>query len=72
MEFKKEELIKSPLNYVGGKYKLLPQILPYIPDNINTFVDLFTGGCNVGININANKIICNDLEAVVINLFTNW
>lgn len=72
MQFKKEELIKSPLNYVGGKYKLLPQILPYIPDNINTFVDLFTGGCNVGININANKIICNDLEAVVINLFTNW
>lgn len=72
MEFKKEELIKSPLNYVGGKYKLLPQILPYIPDNINTFVDLFTGGCNVGININANKIICNDLESVVINLFTNW
>ena len=67
MEFKKEELIKSPLNYVGGKYKLLPQILPYIPDNINTFVDLFTGGCNVGININANKIICNDLESVVIN-----
>lgn len=72
MEFKKEELIKSSLNYVGGKYKLLPQILPYIPDNINTFVDLFTGGCNVGININANKIMCNDLEAVVINLFTNW
>lgn len=72
MKFKKEDLIKSPLNYVGGKFKLLPQILPYIPDNINTFVDLFTGGCNVGININANKIICNDLEAVVINLFTNW
>ena len=72
MEFKKEELIKSPLNYVGGKFKLLPQILPYIPEDINTFVDLFTGGCNVGININANKIICNDVESVVINLFTNW
>ena len=72
MKFKKEDLIKSPLNYAGGKFKLLPQILPYIPDDINTFVDLFTGGCNVGININANKIICNDLEAVVINLFANW
>lgn len=60
MKFKKEELIKSPLNYVGGKYKLLPQILPLFPDNINTFVDLFGGGFNVGINVKANKIIYND------------
>lgn len=69
MKFKKEELIKSPLNYVGGKYKLLPQILPYFPDNINTFVDLFGGGFNVGINVEAKQIICNDLETVVIDLF---
>ena len=67
MKFKKEELIKSPLNYTGGKYKLLPQILPYFPDEINTFIDLFCGGCNVGINIKANKIICNDIENHVIN-----
>ena len=69
MDFKKEELIKSPLNYTGGKFKLLPQILPYFPDNIDTFVDLFCGGCNVGINVKANNIICNDIEEVVINLF---
>lgn len=69
MQFKKEDLIKSPLNYVGGKYKLLPQILPYFPDNINTFVDLFGGGFNVGINIEAKQIICNDLETAVIDLF---
>ena len=72
MNFKKEELIKSPLNYTGGKYKLLPQILPLFPSNINTFIDLFTGGCNVGINVKANKIICNDLETVVIDLFKDW
>ena len=30
------ELIKSCWNYTGGKYKLLPQILPLFPDNINT------------------------------------
>lgn len=68
MEFKKEDLIKSPLNYTGGKYKLLPQILPLMPDNINTFVDLFCGGCNVGVNIKANNIICNDTENHVVNL----
>ena len=44
MEFKKGDLIKSPLNYTGGKFKLLPQILPLFPDNIDTFVDLFAGG----------------------------
>lgn len=60
MEFKKEELIKSPLNYVGGKFKLLPQIIPLFPDNIDIFIDLFGGGFNVGINVKANKIIYND------------
>ena len=63
---------KSPLNYVGGKYKLLNQIIPLLPDDIDTFVDLFAGGCNVGININARKIICNDSEKVVIDLFNSW
>ena len=72
MGFKKEELIKSPLNYTGGKYKLLPQILPYFPNDINTFVDLFAGGCNVGINIKANKVICNDINKVVIDLMHDW
>ena len=57
------------MNYTGGKYKLLPQILPLIPDNINTFVDLFTGGANVAININAKKIIANDIEKRIINIY---
>ena len=35
--------IKSPLNYVGGKYKLLPQIVPLFPEKIHTFIDLFGG-----------------------------
>ena len=72
MDFKKEELIKSPLNYTGGKYKLLPQILPYFPNDINTFIDSFAGGCNVGINVKANNIICNDSNKVVIDLMHNW
>lgn len=62
-------MIKSPLNYIGGKSKLLPQILPLFPDKINTFVDLFAGGCNVGININANKIIFNDNLIYLIEMY---
>jgi DNA adenine methylase/adenine-specific DNA-methyltransferase len=62
------DYIKSSMNYVGGKYKLLPQIVPLFPNNINTFVDLFGGGFNVGINVNANKIIYNDIENHVVGL----
>lgn len=50
-------MIQSPLNYTGGKYKLLPQILPLFPKDINCFVDLFCGGCNVGINVCAKKYV---------------
>ena len=55
------KIIKSPLNYIGGKHKLLPQILPLLPRDINTFVDLFGGGFNVGINIECNHLIYNDI-----------
>lgn len=64
-----KKYIKSPMNYTGGKYKLLPQILPLFPSNINTFVDLFTGGGNVAVNVNANKIIANDNETHVIDIY---
>lgn len=60
--------IKSPLNYTGGKYKLLPQIIPKFPKNINTFVDVFGGGFNIGINIDANKVIYNDIISPIADL----
>lgn len=69
MEFKKEELIKSPMNWTGGKYKLLPQILPHFPNNIDTFVDLFAGGLDISINVKANRIISNDIMSPVIELY---
>ena len=61
--------IKSPLNYIGGKYKILSLIFEIFPDKIDTFVDLFAGGFNVGINANANKIICNDQINYLIELY---
>lgn len=60
---------QSPLNYTGGKYKLLPQLLPLFPNNINTFVDLFCGGCNVGINVDAKHYIYNDFCKPLISLY---
>lgn len=67
-----KKIISSPMNYIGGKYKLLPQILPLFPDNINTFVDLFCGGCSVGINISAKKIIFNDNLSYLIDLYKQF
>lgn len=72
MEFIKEDLIKSPINYTGGKYRLLPKILPLFPNSINTFVDLFCGAGNVGINMNAQKIILNDYINYLPELFNVW
>ncbi|MEG2584144.1 MAG: DNA adenine methylase, partial [Oscillospiraceae bacterium] len=68
----KKKYIKSPMNYIGGKYKLLPQIIPLFPSCIGTFIDLFSGGCNVAINVNANKIICNDINNKIIQLFKKF
>lgn len=62
-------MIKSPLNYVGGKHKLLPQILPIFPDCINNFVDLFSGGCNVVANVHAASRFANDINYHIIDIY---
>ena len=66
------KLIQSPLNYTGGKFKLLPQILPFFPKEIDCFVDLFCGGCNVGINIKSKKVIYNDLNRHLLYLYNTF
>lgn len=60
--------VKSPLNYTGGKHKLLPQITKIFPNNIKTFYDVFSGGANVGINATAKNIICLEKNRYVVNL----
>ncbi len=56
------EFAKSPLNYTGGKYKLLPELIKRFPDEEGTFIDLFGGGFNVGVNVKNHKIVYNDLS----------
>lgn len=65
-------LIQSPLNYTGGKFKLLSQILPYFPSEIDTFVDLFCGGCNVGVNVSAKHVILNDSNPILLYLYNTF
>ena len=61
--------IKSPLNYTGGKYRLLNRILPAFPQEYDRFVDLFAGGFNVGINVDAPVIYANDQITYLIELY---
>ena len=58
----------SPLNYIGGKARILDQVLPYFPLLIDHFVDLFCGGCNVGINTKAEHHIYNDKSSQLVGL----
>jgi DNA adenine methylase Dam len=66
------DYVKSPLNYVGGKFKLLPQILPLFPDKIETFVDLFGGGANISVNVKADKIVYNDINIRVVQILETF
>lgn len=63
-----KEYVKSPLNYTGGKYRLLQQITPFFPEEINHFYDVFCGGANVGINAKAKKIVCIDNNTKLVRL----
>lgn len=64
----KRRFIKSPMNYIGGKYKLLPQLMDLFPKNINTFVDLFAGSFTVTANVKAKNYICNDINYKVVEM----
>lgn len=59
--------IASPFNYVGGKFKLLDQLLPLFPSK-GTFLDLFAGGATVSVNSPCSKIIINDIDKNLIDL----
>ena len=53
-------MIQNPISYPGNKNKLLKELIPLFPQDINTFVDVFCGSGVVGVNSEAHNIICND------------
>lgn len=60
---KKEDVnYASPLNYIGGKQDVISLIKGHMPDNINTFYDLFGGGATVSINVPAKSVVYNDIN----------
>ena len=50
---------------------MLPQILPLFPKKIDKFVDLFGGGGEVSLNVNAKQVVYNDKCKPLVNIFRN-
>lgn len=65
-------IYEAPLNYIGSKAKLIPIIKKNLPSNFNLVIDAFGGGLNVGINIDAKKIIYNDINHFVKDLVQSF
>lgn len=62
-------MIKSFLNYPGGKYRLLNQLLPLFPQDYRNFVDLFSGSAVVSINQKESvPILAYDINNKLIEL----
>lgn len=59
---------RSPLFYVGDKYKLIDELKTYFPQNIRHFVEPFVGGGSAFMNVDAQDYILNDIDTNVIQL----
>lgn len=59
---------RSPLFYVGDKFKLVDQIVPLFPKEIENFVEPFAGGASTALNVDASKFHLNDQNDSVIGL----
>lgn len=54
---------------MGNKNKLIDKIKSMFPENINTFYDVFVGGGDVVLNVEARNKIANDLNSDLIASF---
>jgi DNA adenine methylase len=65
---KKEKVNRSPLFYIGDKYKLVKEIQTHFPTTINRFIEPFVGGGSVYLNVEANEFLLNDIDNYVIDI----
>lgn len=61
-------MLRSPFFYVGDKYKLMPQLLEFFPDKIDTYYEPFLGGGSSFLYVEANKYELNDINKEMIKL----
>ncbi len=63
-----KKINRSPLFYVGDKYKLMKQLVDLFPDKINNFYEPFVGGGTVFLNVEAKKYFLNDIDKHLVNI----
>ena len=63
-----KKIKRSPLFYVGDKYKLMNQLIKLFPRTVNNFYEPFTGGGTVFLNVNAKRYFLNDIDKNLINI----
>jgi DNA adenine methylase len=63
-----KKIKRSPLFYVGDKYRLMNQILDLFPKEINNFYEPFVGGGTVFLNVEAKKYSLNDIDKHLVNI----
>lgn len=67
---KSDKTIISPIPYMGNKKRLINNgLISMFPRGIHTFVDLFSGSGIVSMNIRADRIIMNDIDTHLIELY---
>lgn len=60
---------RSPIFYMGNKYKLLKDLIPLFPDSCDIFVDLFGGSGVVSMNYQGTqKTIYNEFNKNIVEL----
>lgn len=62
------DIIRSPFFYVGDKHKLMKQLLPLFPENIETYYEPFCGGGSSFLNVQASRYILGDVDSYMIKL----
>lgn len=78
IEIKEKEVFiikfKPVIKWSGSKRVLSEDIISYFPKEIDTYYELFCGGCSVLFqllqsDIKVNKFVCNDINSDLINFF---
>ena len=66
-----DEIIPSPFNYTGSKFKLVKTLRSHFPTESGSFYDLFAGGGSVFVNnLFFDKIYVNDKIKPLISFYT--
>ncbi len=61
-------MVRSPLFYVGDKYKLMNQLSAFFPKNISSYIEPFYGGGSSQLATKAERYVLNDVDKYIVSL----